>query len=265
MKRERWVGMSKRKFAMRCQWISLAIVLLPLAVMAQSVVPAGTILPISLDASLNGAKVQPGQAVRATLMQSIPGTRIHRGARVLGTVLHAKPGGSQLALRFDTIRIHGQTLPIRTSLRALASFLEVEGALIPEEMAIRGTTPETATTEQIGGDQVYRGGGPVTAGLRVVGTPAPNGVLAAPRVSLGEPCRAAVAGNDRPQALWVFSTDACGIYGYAQLRIRHAGRTDPEGVIVLVSDKNKILLRSGTGMLLRVLEPQSAQVRGSSL
>ena len=235
-------------------WLGIGMLGISLAATGQTAVPPpGTILPISLDSSLNGAKVRAGQVVQATIMQSIPGTRIHRGAKVLGTVVLAEPGGTQVALRFDAIRTHGKILQVRTSLRALASFLEVEEALIPEEMAIRGTTPETATTQQIGGEQVYRGGGPVTAGLKVVGMPAPNGVLAAPRVSAGQPCRGAVAGDNRPQALWLFSTDACGVYGYPQLRIRGAGRTDPEGIILLVSDKGKVLLRSGTGMLLRVL------------
>ena len=246
-------------------WLGIVLLSIPLAAAGQAVPPPGTILPVSLDSSLNGARAHPGQAVQATIMQSIPGTRVHRGAKVLGTVEQVEPGGAQVALRFDAIRTHGKILPVRTSLRALASFLEVEEAQIPEEMAIRGTTPETATTQQIGGEQVYRGGGPVTAGMKVVGMPAPNGVLAAPRVSPGQPCRGALAGNDQPQALWLFSTDACGVFGYPQLHIQHAGRTDREGVLVLVSDKGKVMLRSGTGMLLRVLDSKSTQNPGSGL
>jgi hypothetical protein len=65
------------------------------------------------------------------------------------------------------------------------------------------------------------------------------------------PCRAAVAGNDRPQALWVFSHDACGVYGY-EMTIASAGRGDPKGTVVLTGQLRELKLRGGTAMLLRV-------------
>jgi hypothetical protein len=61
-----------------------------------------------------------------------------------------------------------------------------------------------------------------------------------------------VEGNDSPQALWVFSTDACGIYGIERLRIVHAGRTEPVGKIVLAGETPNVKLRNGDGLLLRV-------------
>lgn len=235
--------------------ICIAGLWLPLAAVGQTALPPGTILPVSLDKSLNARKAHAGQTVQATIMQSIPGTRIHRGAKVLGRIVQVTPdsaGGSRVTLRFDAIRAHGERIPVRTSLRALASFLEVEEAQMPEEIATRGIEPDTATTQQIGGETVYRGGGPVTSGETVVGKPVPYGVLVTPRAHPGSPCRGSIAGNKQPQALWLFSSDACGVYGYPKLRVADAGRDSPTGEFVLVRDKGKLLLRSGSGILLRV-------------
>ncbi|MGA8043012.1 MAG: hypothetical protein WCA37_09430, partial [Terracidiphilus sp.] len=217
---------------MRCRWIWTAALSLPLAAVAQSALPAGTILPISLDGSLNAAKMHVGQTIRGTIMQTIPGTRVHRGAKVMGEILRVSTdsdGKSQVSLRFDTIRMRGQSIPVRTNLRAVASFLEVEEAQMPEEIASRGISPDTATTQQIGGEQVYRGGGPVTSGLTVVGKPVPYGVLVVPRVKRGMACRGSISGNKQAQALWLFSSDACGVYGYSELHIAEAGRYSPSG------------------------------------
>jgi hypothetical protein len=90
----------------------------------------------------------------------------------------------------------------------------------------------------------------VTHGLDIVGQPTPYGALG--RLDSNPPCRAAVAGNDKPQALWLFSTSACGLYGYDNLAIDHFGRTEPTGTIELSAKSGKLNIRSGSGLLLRV-------------
>jgi hypothetical protein len=243
---------------MKYSWILAAILAWPAILTAQSALPAGTILPVSLDKTVDVRKVHPGQEIQARVMQDIPGSSIRRGARVLGHVVESSlstNGQARLSIRFDSVRQHGESVPIATNLRALASFLEVEEAQVPEDMSSRGLTPDTWTTQQIGGDEVYRGGGPVAAGLEPVGESTFYGVLGRPLAQYGEACRGVVADASRPQAFWLFSTSACGVYGYAGVRIQHSGRTDPVGVIVLVSDNGKLNLRVGSGMLLRVQEP----------
>ena len=230
---------------MKYAWIAL-ILLLPVSLLAQSAIPPGAVLAVRLDTGLNARKLRPGEEIRGTVMQKIPGTQVRRGAKVLGHVVRAGP--TQLTLRFDTVVWRGKRIPVRTNLRAVASMMEVEAAQIPEEMSSRGLTPEVWNTQQIGGDQVYRAGGSVMSGEQKVGWPTAYGVRGRP--SSNGPCRAAVDGNEKPQAFWLFSTDACGVYGIPGLTIEHAGRKT--GTIELLSESGKLIIRSGSGMLLRV-------------
>ena len=226
---------------------------------AQNAIPAGTILPLQLNSSLNSAKSKPGQVVTARIMQDVPlpsGARIRAGSRAVGRVLEvveARNGsGAKLSLQFDTLEVSKRRMPMTTNLRALASLMEVEEAQIPKTGPDRGTPEEAWTTVQIGGDVVYRGGGPVANGLRVVGAPTTNGVLVRVAGKRGTKCRGDLGGNEQPQALWVFSADACGTYGFPDLTIAHAGRSNPVGQITLASEKRNFNVRSGSGLLLRV-------------
>ena len=237
---------------MKLAWVLAGILTWPALVAAQEPLPPGTLLPVSLSHGLNAQKLHPGQTFHARLMQSVPGTQVHRGAKVVGRVVavNAAKNAPSLEIRFEAVESHGQRIPIRAGLRAVASPLAVTNAQMPEDMSSRGLTPETWTTQQIGGDQVYRGGGPVAQGNEVVGKPVAYGVVGHPQSELGEPCRAEVADNSRPQALWLFSVNACGVYGFPNLTMEHGGRSS--GTIVLTSSESNLKLGGGTGMLLRV-------------
>jgi hypothetical protein len=240
----------------RILWLSLLMFAADL--FAQNTIPAGTILPVALNSSLNSRKVKSGQVITARVMQDVPlpGSTIHAGAKVVGRVIDVKPAngasGGQISFRFDTLVLSKQRIPITTNLRALASMMAVEAAQLPESGPDRGTSQNAWTTDQIGGEVVYRGGGPVADGLRAVGEPTYGGVLVHVSAKPGTPCRGDIEGNDRLQALWVFSSDACGVYDFADLTIVHAGRTNPLGEITLGSDKSDANVRAGSGMLLRV-------------
>ncbi len=221
--------------------------------------PAGTILPLRLDSSLSSKKSKPGQVVTASLMQDVPlasGGKIRAGSKAVGRVLDVvKAGngsGAKLSLQFTTLEVSKRRMAITTNLRALASMMEVNEAQLPEAGPDRGTSANSWTTEQIGGDVVYRGGGPVANGLRVVGTPTADGVLVKIASKPGTKCRGDLGGNDHLQALWVFSADACGTYGFSDLTVIHAGRSNPIGQITLASERGNVDIRSGSGFLLRV-------------
>jgi len=229
---------------------------------AQSAVPAGRILPVALNSPLNSRKVKPGQVITARVMQDVPlspGSKIHAGAKAIGHVLEVRAAsgasgasGAQVSFRFDTVVVSKRQVPIVTNLRALASMMAVHEAQLPETGPDRGTSESAWTTDQIGGEVVYRGGGPVADGLRSVGEPAANGVLVHVSGKPGTKCRSELADSDRLQALWVFSSDACGAYDLPGLEIVHAGRSSPVGEITLASDHGEVNVRAGSGMLLRV-------------
>lgn len=224
----------------------------------QSAIPSGTILPLRLNSSLNSRKSMAGEVVTARLMQDVPlssGGKIRAGSKAIGRILdvaQARNGtGARLSLQFDTLEVSKKKVPMTTNLRALASMIDVEQAQIPTSGPDRGTSENSWTTDQIGGDVVYRGGGPVTNGLHDVGKPTANGVLVWVAAKPDTMCRGDLGSGDRPQALWVFSADACGAYGFADLKIVHAGRSAPLGQIMLASEKD-FDIRSGSGILLRV-------------
>ncbi len=155
-------------------------------------------------------------------------------------------------LKFDTVVQGKESVLVLTNLRAMASTLEVEFAQTPTTGAGESDVYDWLPTVQVGGEVVYGKGGEVTNGNRVVGRSTYDGVLAEVNASEDAKCRGPIDGNDRPRAFWVFSSDACGAYGFPYLTISHAGRTDPRGEITLVSELGPVKIRSGSGMLLRV-------------
>jgi hypothetical protein len=224
----------------------------------QMAIPPGTILPIRLG-SLSSEKRKPGDPIKARIMQDVPlgnGSKLRAGSTVLGRIVDATPASAgknaRLVLRFDTV-VQGKTsIPVLTNLRAIASTLEVESAQTPPIGPGESDVYDWLTTVQVGGEVVYGKGGEVTNGNRVVGRSTYDGVLAQANANEDAHCRGPIDGNDRLQAFWVFSSDACGAYGFPSLTISHFGRSDPRGEIVLVSERGPIRIRSGSGMLLRV-------------
>lgn len=202
-------------------------------------------------------------------MQDVPlpgGEKIRIGSKIIGHIVEVTPAtggqGDRVSLRFDKLISGNQTFPIITDLRAVAGFMEVMEAQTPPIGPGEGDVYDWLTTVQVGGDVVYGVGGPVTHGEKgdnVVGKAIQGGVLSHIKANEEGKCRGALDGDDRLQAVWVFSSDACGTYGLAHLCIAHAGRTDPMGVIVLSSNVEHLKIAEGAGMLLRIIARGTGQ------
>jgi hypothetical protein len=72
-------------------------------------------------------------------------------------------------------------------------------------------------------------------------------------------CRGQIGDNEPPQALWVFASDACGVYGYSHLKTLSPGRNAPPGQIVLAADGRQLNVRARSGMLLRIVGASNPQ------
>jgi len=228
-------------------------------------ITAGSILPVSLNSDLRSDKNESGTAIIATIMQDVPlgrGESLRKGSMLTGHVIEVVTPGrgsdeSKISFQLDHIRLGDQTLPITTTLRAVASRSEVSAAtpqLISSEYA--------DNTIEIGGDQIsYGEGNPVMVGAQVVGKYTRQGVLANVDQDLATPCRVTIDRKAQPQAFWVFSVNACGAYGFGDLRILRSGRTEAPGEVTLTSNRKAVKLDKGSAMLLRVDGSGSEEAR----
>lgn len=80
-----------------------------------------------------------------------------------------------------------------------------------------------------------------------------GGVLVYAKANPALGCEGPVGSDDRPQALWLFSADACGVYGFKGVQLIHNGQAEPVGEITLGFKKANMKLRAGPGLLLRVV------------
>jgi hypothetical protein len=230
-------------------------------------IPAGTIIPISLNSASRSDKTGSRTVVSATVMQDVPlgaGETLRRGSKLTGHVVAAIPSGegsdeARISFQFDQVLLGDRTVPITTNLRAVAS-----------PHAVLEASPQPNSGEvidyeiEIGGDQIsYGEGAPVMVGSQVVGTYASHGVLANPDQNLVTACGVTKDSNARPQASWLFSVNAYGSYGFDDLKILHSGSTDPAGEATLTSNGKAVKLGKGSAMLLRVdgSGPEEAQAR----
>jgi hypothetical protein len=264
------VTMKPSTACIKCSLVTIVACQLSAIALAQAI-PAGTILPARLQTSISSAKSHPGQRVTASLMQDVPlagGTKLRRGTRISGTVLSvssASGGNAAIAVKFDQIRHRQLTLPVSLSVRAIAGSSEVIDAGVPTSGPDRGTPENAYTTIQIGGaDVVYRGGGPVMSDSEVVGEPVPYGVLVQVAENKERGCRGQVGEAAARQALWLFGSNACGVYGIQNLVIAQSGRGidhSQSGVIVLTTDKagKPVRVAVGSGLLFRVLTDVAPQ------
>ncbi len=205
-----------------------SLLLVASALFAQEI-PAGTVIPVMLQTKLDARKAKTGQKIQARVMQDVPlspQTRIRARAKLVGHVVEVtRPSvssGSRIVISFDRLTMNGAEVPVTTSLRSLASMMDVFEAQVPTTaFADRGTSESDWVTVQIGGDVVYREAGiVVSSDNQVVGKSTDGGdVTAKVRASRDGGCRGAVSGNDREQALWLFSPSACGVYGFENLGV----------------------------------------------
>jgi len=234
--------------------LKLAAALLCSATMlgAQSI-PAGTAIPIMLNSTLKSKDSKAGERIEGKLMQELllpSGVKIKSGSHLTGHVVSDDLAGSvwRITVMFDSLQDQGRTIPLNVGLRAMAASESVFQAKTPIDSTSTYESSYGWTTKQVGGDVVFRGRGYIASPDGKVGRW--NGSGAWGKLTPAGDCLATEV-NDQEQALWVFSTTACGVYGFEDLKLAQAGSTAPVGQITLESAK-EILVRDGSGWLLLV-------------
>lgn len=104
------------------------------ACQSAELIPAGTILPVSLNSTLRSDKSGGGDTITATVLQDVPlgaGKTLRAGSKVTGQVLEPIAAGSgseasRISFQFDRVQFKNRTVLITTSLRAVASAMEVD-------------------------------------------------------------------------------------------------------------------------------------------
>ena len=231
------------------------------AVEHASGVPVGYILPSKLDGALVVKDTKAGDTVVARITQEVPlpeKGKIALRSLVKGSIVAVTKDedekGVGVTLRFDQLNDRGQSFSMATSLRALASFNAVRDAETPRTGADGGSPSGWANTFQVGGDIRYGDGGIVRDGNREkVGKGVRGGVLVYLRPNPERGCESPTRRDGHVQALWVFSANACGVYGLTGVDI-YNGESTHVGEFTLHFEKMDMKLVSGTGMLLAVVE-----------
>jgi hypothetical protein len=226
--------------------LALAILCSAIALAAQNL-PTGTALPVELASSLNAKSTKAGQKIEGKLMQEVNlgDAKLKSGSHVTGHVVSvAKPGasGARIVLQFDQLQDEHQMIPLHVGARALASSQNVFNAGLPVDASSSTESSQEWVTKQVGGEYVFRGRGYVSSDQGKVGIWSGSGVWGA--LPAAGDCPA--GDNTNPQqALWIFSTTACGAYGFEHTKLEQSGLTPPLGQIILTSPKD-IDLRGGT-------------------
>jgi hypothetical protein len=235
------------------------------AVVTSSALPGGTILPVRLENTLSLKEIQKGQLLEGKVAQEIPlpnGGSIPTKSDVKGSIVSVEKDadgpGLTVTLKFNQLTTRTATLTLSTYLRAMASSSAVRSAQMPlSGSADEGTPSGWADTIQIGGDIRFGDGGAVrTHAKQKVGKGVRGGVLVHVRANPALGCEGIVNMDDRLQALWLFSSDACGVYDMKGTKIIHTGKSAPVGEISLHFVKEDVKVEAGTGLLMRVVSPQ---------
>jgi hypothetical protein len=235
--------------------IRFAFALLILAVIPSQDIPAGTVIPIMLRSSLNAAKDRVGKKIEGRVMQEVrtpSGRTIREGSRMIGhvvNVIQPRSSGSSMVVKFDVLEEEGRTTALTTSLLAVASTASVRDAQLP--ITANSDSVSQWVTRQVGGDVVRRGQRRVASHEGVLGTwVGGSSVL----IKLTPNPKAGCSqgpGYDREQAVWIFSSAACGAYGL-NLKVASAGSNPPLGEIDITSRRN-VDIRDGSAWLLTVV------------
>ena len=238
----------------------------------ERIVPPSTAVPVRFVHSVDARKAKPGDLVFAKTLQVIVlpgGQRLPKGTLLKGHVVDARPlrfdpapgaeqKASRLSIHFDKIQQGNLILPVNLSVRALATTLESEDAAVPHYL---DETNTLGTMDLIGGEEFS----PLDKAIKddngdVIGYNRKKGVFAP--LSESDDAATIASGKCGPttteQSVAIFSPSACGLYGFVDESMPHAGRRR-SGTFTLESQDHSVKLYTGSTALLEETEVQANQ------
>ena len=231
--------------------------------MTRGALPPSTALPVRFVHSVDARKAHVGDLVVAKTMQEVVlpgGQRLAKGTLLKGHVVYAQSfhydpspdaaqQASRLSIHFDQIDLGDLTIPVNLSVRALADTFDSSTAESPQRLDETDPFPFMAL---IGGeefsplDKTVKGwSGEVVASNRRQGV---FGRLLASEDNdsgAGLGCGA----SETEQSVAIFAPSACGLYGFVDESMPHAGRRG-SGTFTLESRDHSVKLYAGTTALL---------------
>lgn len=221
--------------------------------------PDGTAIPVSFTHTIDARKEKQGNRITAKTMQLVlygPAESIAKGSLVLGHVVDVsytgKYGPSTITIKFDRIVDKHRTVPICASVRAMANSIEAYDATA-ESTSLDSGSPLGTTL--VGGDHLWLGGKKVYATDHdIVGIRDRFGIFS--RLEPAESndgTSAACGGIPTLQSVAIFSSRACGLYGFPETQMSSAGNTTPRGAIKLESNRYPVEIPSGSAGLLQII------------
>jgi hypothetical protein len=236
------------------------------------VVPQNTALPVRFIRSVDAKKALPGDRVIAKTLQVVillGGQRVSKGTLVVGHIVDARPyhvdrepyahqQGSFVSIHFDQIVNEDLSLPVNLSVRVLANTLPSQLAARPH---YQDETDGSGTMILIGGDEYS----PFDKTILdndgdVIGYNRREGVFARLLASDDPTPKASrnCGGTNTEQSVAIFSPSACGLYGFGNVSMTHAGRNG-SGTFTLVSRGRSMKLYAGSTALLLETDVPLAQ------
>ncbi len=222
---------------------------------------APTTLPIVFTKTIVANHSHVGDAVTAKTSQIVllsNGAVIPSGAKVTGHVVaadgfsydktpYARQKASTLTIKFDSVQVGEATLPLNTTVRAMADPITSEQAHF---IGATDIDPQ-GTTTQIGGDEVTpRVSEVVNKDGDVVGYNKRGGVYAHLIANGG------CDGSDVEVSMGIYSASACGLYGFGRMSAMEMGSQAQPSTLTLVSTHGSPKIWKDSTALLEVLPGQ---------
>ncbi|GGH11437.1 hypothetical protein [Silvibacterium dinghuense] len=230
---------------------------------AAPVLDAPITLPIIFTSNVAAHGSHAGEGFQARTTQSVTlagGQVLPKGARITGHVDTATPfvfdntpyarqKTSVLSIRFDSVEVNHQAVPLNITVRAIADPVTSIEAQTP----INHDIDPSGTTTQIGGDQRYPWNAPVTNEDGDIVAYSRHGGVYAHLIASGR-CDASTT----EVSVGIYSASACGLYGFPQTTAEEMGSPSHPSVLTLASTHDSPRIWKGSTALLEVIAPQSS-------